>query len=291
MVTGASAAEVTVVSSERTAGYVEALDVLVAELARLNLPVSDVDLPTGGSLAAVLVQQKPKLIVTLGTEALRQVLAQESRIPVLAALIPRTSFERVARASVSKAPIAALYLDQSMARQLDLVHLAFPTAQRVGVLFGGESIAQRTAISAAAAARSLVLVNGVVSPAHTVANALSDALDGSDILLAVPDPQVFNPNTVANVLMSTYRARVPVVAFSPAYVRSGAALSLHTLPSQVGAQAAVLVRQFLQSGVLPASQYPLDFSISVNERVARSMGLDLDARDLTELLRRLERKP
>lgn len=291
MVTGASAAEVTVVSSERTAGYVEALDVLVAELARLNLPVSDVDLPTGGSLAAVLVQQKPKLIVTLGTEALRQVLAQESRIPVLAALIPRTSFERVARASVSKAPIAALYLDQSMARQLDLVHLAFPTAQRVGVLFGGESIAQRMAISAAAAARSLVLVNGVVSPAHTVANALSDALDGSDILLAVPDPQVFNPNTVANVLMSTYRARVPVVAFSPAYVRSGAALSLHTLPSQVGAQAAVLVRQFLQSGVLPASQYPLDFSISVNERVARSMGLDLDARDLTELLRRLERKP
>ena len=291
VLSGASAAEVTVVSSERTAGYMEALDVLVAELARLNFPVSDVDLLAGGNLAALLAQQKPKLIVTLGTESLRQVLAQESRVPVLAALIPRISFERVVRTNVGKVRVAALYLDQPIARQLDLVRLAFPAAQRIGVLFGGESIAQRAVISAAATARNLTTVNGMVGPTHTVASALSEALDGADIFLAVPDPQVFNPNTVANVLMSTYRAHVPVMGFSPAYVRAGAALSLHTSPAQVGVQTAVLVRQFMQSGALPASQYSADFSVSVNERVAHSMGLQLDTQDLVELLKRMERKP
>jgi hypothetical protein len=42
---------------------------------------------------------------------------------------------------------------------------------------------------------------------------------------------------------------------------------------------------------LPASQYPLDFSVSVNEYVARSLGLSLDARGLGERLHRMEKRP
>jgi len=51
-----------------------------------------------------------------------------------------------------------------------------------------------------------------------------------------------------------------------------------------------MARQVLAGKALPASpQYPQDFSISVNEHVARSLGLVLEPDSLGERLRELER--
>jgi hypothetical protein len=55
-----------------------------------------------------------------------------------------------------------------------------------------------------------------------------------------------------------------------------------------------MAAHFLQTGNLPASQYPTEFTVTTNEYVARSLGLNLDAKGLTERLHkldRLERKP
>lgn len=287
----ARAVDVMVVSSERTAGYMEALDSLVAELGKANLPVADVDLAGNPGISALFARQRPKVIVTLGSEALRQALELDLRLPVLAVLIPRSAFERIVRSAAVRTNVSALYLDQPVSRQLDLIRIAFPGAQRVGVLWGEDSIAQQSAMNVAAIGRGLALIDAMAGRGRAVAGALNDVLDSAEVLLAVPDPQVFNPNTLSNVLMSTYRSRVPLVGFSPAYVRSGATLSLHTLPAQAGVRAAVMVRQFMQNGVLPVSQYPPDFAISVNERVARSLELSLDATSLTEQLKRMERRP
>jgi putative ABC transport system substrate-binding protein len=285
------AADIAVVSSERTAGYMETLDSLVSELGKSNLPVTDVDLANGPGKSALFGSQRPRAIVTLGSEALRQVLELDLRLPVLAVLIPRTAYERIVRGAAARANVSALYLDQPVSRQLDLIRIAFPAVHKVGVLWGDDSIAQQAAVNTMALGRGLTLIDRTVGRGRTVAGELNDVLDGAEVFLAVPDPQVFNPNTLSNVLMSTYRSRVPLVGFSPAYVRAGATLSLHSLPTQAGARAAVMVRQFLTSGVLPASQYPLDFSIAVNERVARSLELSLDANALTEQLKRMERRP
>jgi ABC-type uncharacterized transport system substrate-binding protein len=105
------------------------------------------------------------------------------------------------------------------------------------------------------------------------------------------DPQVFNGNTLPNILLASYRARIPVMAFSPAYVKAGALLSLHSTPSQVGSQAGVVARSALQGAALPAPQYPTDFTVSVNDYVARSLGLGLDATTLSERLHSLEKRP
>jgi ABC-type uncharacterized transport system substrate-binding protein len=63
-------------------------------------------------------------------------------------------------------------------------------------------------------------------------------------------------------------------------------------PHQVGVQAAQLARAVLQGKALPASgAYSTDFQIAVNEHVARSLGLSLDALELTRRLRLLEGRP
>lgn len=289
---GARAIDVVVVLSERGPGYLEATEVMVAELGRAGLTVSDTDVRSANSVATALAQQTPRVIVTLGYESLRQVLEARPRVPVLAALIPRSGFERLLRDHASVRPaVAALYLDQPIGRQMDVIRLAFGAGHRVAVLLGPESSWQRSLLTASASAQGFSLQLAEVGASQTVAHALADVLDGADVLLALPDTQVYNATTVGNVLMSSYRARVPVLAFSPAYVRAGATLSLHSTPVQVGQQVALMVRQHLQAGAVLTNQYPADFAITVNERVARSLDLDLNAAMLTEQLTRLAKKP
>jgi ABC-type uncharacterized transport system substrate-binding protein len=83
-----------------------------------------------------------------------------------------------------------------------------------------------------------------------------------------------------------------MVAFSPAYVRAGALLAVHVTPFQIGIQAAQMTRNLLDGKALPASGvYSSDFQISVNEHVARSLGLSLDGQDLRQRLLQREGSP
>jgi ABC-type uncharacterized transport system substrate-binding protein len=130
---------------------------------------------------------------------------------------------------------------------------------------------------------------GLYSEGRQLIDALRAALPGVDVLLAVADSTVYNSSTAANILLTSYRTKTPVLAFSPAYVKAGALLSVHSTATQAGVQVAAMVGHFLQTGNMPANQYPTEFTITTNEYVARSLGLSLDARALSERLRLLDR--
>lgn len=291
----AHAADVITVTSERSPSYEAAAEAVVAELGKKgSLPwevvrwtASEVDtavLPGGGA---------PKLIIALGTDALMRVLRRDLRVPVVAALIPRSGYERVLKelGRKSSAAVTAVYLDQPFGRQLDLLRLALPDARRVGVLWGPESVRLQPMLASALQARGLQELGGPVVTDGAAFSSLKEVLGSADVLLAVADPQVYNSATISNILLTTYRARVPMLAFSPAYVRAGALLSLYSGPAQIGSQAGVMARSVLQGQALPPAQYPAEFGVSVNEHVARSLGLALDEGLLTERLRKLEKRP
>jgi ABC-type uncharacterized transport system substrate-binding protein len=291
---GAQAAPlVVIVSSDTSAAYLETTQALVGELERMGVAPSKVRSLTVGEWSE-LVPLSPQLFVTLGAEAANALAKTELRSPVLCTLLPRASFEHALRLGGRKASarFSALYLDQPLSRQIELIHLALPAARRVGVLWGVEPAAEATALKALAQAQGLQLVEAAVSSGEPLFPALRQVLDNADVLLAVPNPQVYNSNTVQNILLTSFRAKVPMQAFSPAYVRAGALLSLHVTPAQVGLQAATLANAVLQGKSLPeAAVYSQDFQVSVNEHIARSFGLILDAEDLRRRLRLRERTP
>lgn len=289
------AASIVIVSSESSASYAAAAGALLRELERGGMSRVDVAQRAVSEIGSSTTVEatSPRLFIALGTEALKQVLGRDSRVPVIAALIPRSGFERVTKELGKKAStsVTAVYLDQPLGRQLDLLRLAMPNAKRVGVLWGPESVLQQSALASALQSHGLQEVSGQVEIGGVLFSGLKAALDNTDVLLAVPDSYVYNSATVTNILFTTYRARVPVFAFSPSYVKAGALMSLHTTPAQIGAQTAVLARSLLQSGLLPAPQYPTEFNVTVNEHVARSLGLTLDGAALADRLRRLEVRP
>lgn len=285
---------VTVVSSDKAAAFQEATDSLVQELVRSGVARQDIQLLGSADYAEAGARaQDSKLLITLGTDAFRQVTAHNAKTAVIAALIPRISFERVLADANRKNPIniSCLYLDQPFGRQLDLLHLALPLARHIGVLWGPESITQQPLLNAALQGRGLEFSEGLYTDGQPLIGALRAALAEADVLLAVADGAVYKPSSVSNILLTSYRAKTPVLAFSPAYVKAGALLSVHTTAAQAGLRVASMASHYLQTNSLPASQYPGDFSISVNAYVARSLGLSLDADTLSERLHKLEKRP
>jgi ABC-type uncharacterized transport system substrate-binding protein len=283
---------VCVVSGDKTPAFLEASDSLTQELVRSGIARQDIEVLSvaeyldGGQRTA-----DNRLIVSLGTDAFRQVTARSGKTMVLAGLIPRIAFERVLQEANKRPPFqaAALYLDQPFGRQLDLLRLALPAVRRIGVVWGPESVTQQPLLNTALQARGLELSEGQVSEGTPLITALRSALNDAEVLLAVADGNVFNPSTVSNILLTSYRAKTAVMAFSPAYVKAGALLAVYSSATQAGAQLASMASHYLQSNSVPGNQYPSDFSISGNEYVARSLGISLDVKTLTERLRKLEK--
>jgi len=234
------------------------------------------------------------LFVGLGVRATQSLLSAGVTAPVLSALIPRRSFEQLLQSSGRNTSglLSAIYLDQPLRRQLALVRLALPQARQVGVLLGPDSVAKLPELHTNAQGAALLVRHVEVAGDQALFPALREVLDGSDVFLALADPLVFNSTSIQNILLSSFKARVPMVAFSPAYVRAGATLALYSSPAQVGRQVALVALAALRSGRLPEQPAePDDFLVDVNLSVTRALGLTLDGAELRQALRRLEHLP
>lgn len=273
-----AAAEIAVVLSDDSAAYREVAEAVRAGLARSPgtqvavrmLPVTALD---------NLPRQDLQAIVTVGARAARAVATRELNAPVLNTLVPRNAFEHIAAESGRAGDprrFSAVFLDQPAARQLDLIRLALPEAGRVGLLLGPESESLYTAVQVAAVGRRLRISAQKVGTENQLYPALQKVLGEADVLLALPDPAVFNGTTISNILLTTYRQQLPVIGFSAAYTHAGAVLALYSTPAQIGSQAAEMLRGALTTGLLAPPQYPRDFLVSTNPHVARSLGLMIE---------------
>lgn len=238
-------------------------------------------------------QPEPQWVVAVGIAAQRGMqelfAGDPTPPPLLSVLVPRLSFERlVDPARLRAGSVSAVFIDQPAARQLDLIRLALPAVRRVGILVGDVSRTQGATLERAARERGMQLLSSPVAGGGLFA-ALQSLLIDAEVLLAQPDPGVFNSETAANILTAAYRRQVPLVGFSPAYVKAGALLALYSTPIQVGARGGEVLRQALAGRPLPPPQWPRDFVVGVNQDVARSLGLVLDEKSLGEQLRQKER--
>ena len=236
---------------------------------------------------------EPQWIVAVGTAALKgmqDLYARDTRPPpLLAILLPRLAFDRMADpARVRAGSVSAVFLDQPPARQLDLIRLALPDARSVGILVSGQSKGYVSALEAAARERGLQLVSSVMEK-DGLYPALQSLLPDIDVLLALPDPVVFSSETAGSILTAAYRRQVPLAGFSSAYGKAGALLALYSTPTQVGTRGGELLRQVLAGRPLPQPQSPREFTLEVNQNVARSLGLVLDEAHLGEQLRQKDR--
>lgn len=240
-------------------------------------------------------RQDVALVIALGTRALHAALASGTGAPIVATLIPRSAYESAVRngqRSPGGRAVTAVYLDQPVVRQLNLVRIVVPGKTRVGVLASpaSEEIVRR--VESAARERGLSVVGESVANSRDLSAALSRVLGGSELLLALPDASIFNAGTIHNILLSALRAQQPLFGFSEAYVRAGAVAAVYSMPRQVGRQAGEIAARALAGAPLPPPQFPRAFSVSVNYTVARALGIALEEEPaIAARLQRMEREP
>jgi len=206
------------------------------------------------------------MIVAVGMKAAESLV--KSHKPVLNVLIPQAGFEKLNRAT--SATYSAIFIDQPMRRQLALIATVFPEANSIGVLYATPP-AELDTLRRLSSTMRFDLQERMVDELHPLAESLSDLLRVSDVLLVLPDTEVYRSDTIRNILLETYRAKVPMVGLSPSYVRAGALCAVYSTPQQMAAEAAEAVDGFATTGKLPIPQHTKEFEVLVNLQVARSL--------------------
>ncbi len=225
------------------------------------------------------------LVVAVGTKSANSLVASPNTA-VIYLLLPKSRYASLAKRNHQ----SAIYVEQPPERPLHLLEAALPQKKRIGILFSPPASDALVALRRHLPEHRMSVYHREINATQSMAEALQDVLTHSDVLLALPDSNIYNSNTLRNILFSTYRAGVPLIGFSAGYVNAGALAAVHTTPAQYAEQAAIMIKQYARSGTLPTAQYPHDFEVSVNKQVARSLGLVLkDERDLAKVIIQLER--
>jgi len=221
---------------------------------------------------SLLLKHNWDLIISIGNNAAKQLNTYKTKTPILYSLIPSHSYRAIRKTSRSEQK-SAIYIDQPIKRQLQLIKSALPGKTRVGVLLGSYSGISKKQMQQIISNMGLKPVVVKVTPA-SVASSLEDIYKRVDVLLAQPDPSVYNKKTVMNVLLSSYRYTVPVFGYSAAFVRSGATAAIYSSPLDIGKHIGDEVVNYLSSNKkLSPPAFPKYFSVDTNRRVVRSLNI------------------
>lgn len=266
----AEALRLTVVLSEQGGAYQEYSNALRSQLENKNVTLS--------VIGADKTLPDSDLVIAAGMKA-AIIVAQTRPAAMLAVLIPKEGFGKLlgelpAQAKAGASAISAIYLDQPLKRQLELIAAVLPNARSIAVLYTAPP-KELSALRLLVAARKLDLNERSIGSMSELHAALQGLLISSDVLLALPDAEVYNTSTIRNILLATYRNKVPLIGFSPGYVKAGALCAVFSSPEQIALQSLGIILEYAETHVLPAAQYAKEFEVSVNEQVARSLGLNI----------------
>jgi putative ABC transport system substrate-binding protein len=234
---------------------------------------------------SLVIPANTKLVITLGLKSGEVIQKMNTGLPTLHALIPKASADQLTSFGTNNQ--TTIYLDQPPSRQLQLARLIYKEPH-IGLLLGQKTQAFENDYLPAANKQGIAISYRKVASEEMVGPQLKELLDESNILLALPDPTVFNRRTIFNILLSSYHNKVPVIGFSAAYVKAGALVAVYSTPEDIARHLADFTTQYLSTGLqtLPKPEYPKYFSVSVNRSVARSLDISLpEERELIQLIR------
>ncbi len=223
-------------------------------------------------------------IITVGTQAFSDVLTKSPKARIVATLIPEQAYKTLLRKHGRvDGTTSAVFLEQSIQRNLDLVRVALPN-KTAGVLLGSGSGRLYAQLEAAQREQGIQLYLKKLKPKENLISALDQVLMKSNVLIAFADPEVSNRNTAQHLLLTTYRHGIPVIAYSRAYVKAGALMAVYSTPEQYARQVAEMVRKNIKLNKkhLPGPQYPRYFSVEINKSVAHSLGIKLKPKNIIE---------
>jgi len=167
--------------------------------------------------------------------------------------------------------LSLLWSDPPLDRQLRLTRLILPQARRIGVLYDSHSEFLLNELREAALGLGLEVVTERWDNIND-SRPLQALLKNCDVLLGLDDPDLYNPKTAKNLLLSSYSRQLALVGPNAAFVKAGSLASAYSDQSD---WLQVLDEVLdLPPPSWPRALYPQHFKVLSNPQVARSLGIE-----------------
>jgi ABC-type uncharacterized transport system substrate-binding protein len=274
-----AASDVAVVMSADVDAYAQALKGVKASLRHKIVAEYDMegDFERGRKqVAEIGAKVKPDLIVAVGIWALQVVAKEATNVPVVYAMVlnPPSVIGSGAK------NITGASMNVPVGETLRVLKQLGPQIRRVGVMFDrtktGYLVGRAEAV---AREEGLQLVAREIRSAKEALAAL-DTLgeQGIDALWVLPDETNLAPAVLQQMLLFSYRRRMPLIGLSESQAQMGALLSLSFASSEdIGRQAGELANSIL-GGKAPA-EIPYTTArrlrLTVNLKAAQKLGMEI----------------
>ncbi len=223
------------------------------------------------SAGAEIERLKPDLIFVLGRESLKWTSQQTSKIPIVATLVLKEDvFKRASN-------ITGVSLSYTLQTQFQWLKKIFPQQNSVAVLYNpAENTGTVESVKEICQHGGIKLVAIPVETPKELPYALEQLATNVDLLLAIPDETVMSVNTAREVLLASFRNKVPLIGLSDNWVKSGAFYALSWDYSDLGKQSTVLIQKILNGTPVSAvsPEHPRQVTYTVNAKIAEHMNME-----------------
>jgi ABC-type uncharacterized transport system substrate-binding protein len=284
MASPVAAARVAVLLSAKVSEYEDALKGFRESNPHQIAAVYDMDgdLDRGRKqLAEIEDKIKPDLIFAVGSWALQAVVARQPAVPVVYAMV----LNPPSVLGVDARNVTGASMNVPVEQPIRLFKQLGPQIKRIGVIFNrnrtGYLVRQAQAL---AREEGLELVTREVGSPKDVVAALESLQDGIDALWIVPDETTLSQAVVQQMLLFSYRKKIPLLGLSDRHAQMGALFSLSFASGEdIGRQAGELAQAVL--GGRAASSVPYTNArkvyLTVNLKAAQKLGLEIPQAILT----------
>ncbi len=248
---------------------------------------AQLDIGALGTIVAAIANERPDVVVPFTTPALQATVRRIKDRPVVFSLVVSGVAAGAGRSATDHLPnVTGAQIEGDWPRMAEVIRAALPGVKRVGTVFTpGEtnSVLNKNSWDAALAAAGIELV-ALGADRPTEVGEAADGLANRGVELIAQITDVSSTTAFGTIIRAADRKGIPVFAFSPTAVRSGAAVAVVRDFAEVGRLSARLVARVL-AGEPPAAMPFVSVDrteIHVNPARLARYGIKLPAAVLAE---------
>ncbi|MEE8364287.1 MAG: ABC transporter substrate binding protein [Gammaproteobacteria bacterium] len=213
-----------------------------------------------------------RLIIALGAKASGMLSGQLPKKFIVSAYVTQQQHNQLQLANINRMTVL---LDQPLERYLAFTHFLFKP-KAVGIINYSPIKLNRQQQNTLK--RLGLRLNQYQSDnSRKLLGTVRQLVKRNDVLLMLPEQGIYNRNTLKGILLTAYRARAPVISYSPAHVKSGALASIYSSPADIGRHLAEVINGYTKGSPVTSgnTQFARYYSVAINSRVAHALGLEL----------------
>ena len=238
-----------------------------------NIKFTELTLAQAHALAQQEIERlKPDLIYALGSDSIQWAASKTTRIPIVASMALKNDLLR------QSANITGVSLRYSMKTQFQLLKKFFSRKKTIAILFNPDENA--TTIEEIREVCQQTGFNMVAIPVESPKElpfALEQMANKVEIMFAIPDETVMSVKTAKELLLASFRNKVPLVGLSDNWVKSGAFYALSWDYEDLGRQCGTLAQKLLNGASVQTTppEYPRKVTYTINAKIAEQMNMEI----------------